>query len=182
MYGLINKAVKDFVVDRFDAETWDSIRVQAGLEDDEFISMEPYPDETTYALVGAASEVLSMSSDDVLEAFGEYWTEYTGVAGYGELMKLGGDSLAEFLSNLDVLHVRVQLAFPELRAPSFKVTESTDERIVVHYYTERSGLAPFAKGLIQGLGRHFDTPVRVTHEWVGSAEDGHEVYEVALVG
>lgn len=181
MYGLINRAVRDFVLQSFDQETWDAIAEHSGLEEDHFIPMQPYPDEVTFGLVASASEVLKLPPNDVLEAFGQYWTEYTAVAGYGELMKLGGDSLAEFIGNLDTLHTRVQLAFPELRAPSFKITESNAERIIVHYYSERSGLGHFTKGLLLGLGKRFNTKISVDFELEGTPEDGHEVFEIKLI-
>ncbi|MFM7299371.1 MAG: heme NO-binding domain-containing protein, partial [Planctomycetota bacterium] len=52
MYGLINKAVEGLVRQRFGDAMWHRIRSGANLPDEPFLSMEQYPDETTYALVG----------------------------------------------------------------------------------------------------------------------------------
>ena len=54
MYGLINKAVEGLVRQRFGDAMWHRIRSGANLPDEPFLSMEQYPDATTYALVGSA--------------------------------------------------------------------------------------------------------------------------------
>src|SRR4051812_42345266 len=104
MYGMVNKAVEDLVTTRFGAAAWAAIKQRAGVEHEVFLSMDPYPDDITYRLVDAASDVLHLHTDAVLEAFGEYWTLYTAQEGYGEMFKLSGDTLLEFLLNLDELH------------------------------------------------------------------------------
>lgn len=161
MYGLVNKAVQDLVVTQFGKEKWDEIKRKAGIGV-EFISMNPYPDEVTYKLVGAASEVLGLPPDKILETFGEYWTVYTGREGYGEMYRLAGSSFVEFLQNLDNLHVRVGMSFPKLKPPSFRCSDITADSLRLHYYSDRQALAPLVVGLIRGVGRLFDTAVEVT--------------------
>lgn len=164
MYGLVNKAIKDLVVSRFGEDTWREIRTRAGVPVDSFVSMTQYSDTVTYDLVGAASEILGAPAADILESFGKYWTVYTAQQGYGEYLRHSGSSLVEFLNNLDNLHARVELSFDELRPPSFRVTDATDEGLRLHYHSEREGLAPLVKGLLHGLGELFDTPIEVHHD------------------
>src|ERR1700761_8886775 len=106
MYGLINKAIHDLVTTRFGDAKWQEICHKAGVTDAAFVSMEKYPDETTYRLVGAASEVLATPAEDVLELFGEYWTVYSAEAGFGHLLEFAGSNLVDFLRNLDNMHTR----------------------------------------------------------------------------
>src|SRR5262245_50169432 len=107
MYGLVNAAVEDLVRSKFGDGTWETIKKKAGVQVAGFSRMETYPDEVTYSLVAAASEVLGISPDDVMKAFGEYWVLYTGREGYGHLFDIGGSSLRDFLLSLDDLHSRV---------------------------------------------------------------------------
>jgi hypothetical protein len=172
MYGLINKAVHDLVVSKFGEAAWTEIARKAGVTDPTFISMEKYPDEVTYKLVGAASEVLKAPAEQILEAFGEYWTVYSAEAGFGHLLEFAGNNLVDFLKNLDNMHTRVALTFPKLEPPSFKVTDITDGSLRLHYYSKRPGLAPVAKGMVMGLGKRFNTPVSVTLD--RSRADGHD--------
>ena len=155
MYGLMNKAVEGLVRSKFGDATWDRIRSDAGLPDEPFLSMEQYPDEVTYKLVGSACSVLNLPADAVLKEFGIFWTVYSAEIGYGELLNTVGSTLPEFLKNLDQMHTRIQLTFPHLKPPSFSVTDETDSSLVLHYFSDRPGLAPLVVGMIGPLGDRF---------------------------
>ena len=162
MYGLVNKAVEQLVKSNFGDERWQEIAKKAGV-DQSFIMMKPYPDQVTYDLVGAASEVLNTPADQILEAFGEHWIQFTVDEGYGKTMSLYGDSVFEFLQNMDSLHAQIRLSFPELRPPQITCEELPGGRLVVEYQSERAGLAPMLVGLVRGLGKRFATPVEVEY-------------------
>jgi len=175
MYGLVNRAVQELVSSQFGKETWLEIKRKAETGVHAFVSMQTYPDEVTYKLVGAASEVLKISPTQVLEAFGEYWITYTASSGYGDMFAMFGSSMSDFLSNLDNLHARVATTFPALQPPSVRCTEVTATGMRVHYHSTRDGLAPLMVGLLRGLGKHFHTPVDVTHDRArGDAHDHDE--------
>lgn len=161
MYGLVNKAIQDMVCTHFSEEVWEQIKQKAELEIEAFISMEGYPDDVTHRLVKASSQVLGLSPKEVMEAFGEFWVQYTATEGYGEMMDMAGDNLPEFLENLDELHARVGVLFPKLNPPSFECSEMDEDSMNLHYYSHREGLAPMVVGLVQGLGKRFDTEVEV---------------------
>src|SRR6185437_8668564 len=162
MYGLINKAVRDLVLSKFGEAKWEEICRKAAVTETDFVSMEKYPDETTYRLVGAASEVLNTPAEDVLELFGEYWTVYSAEAGFGHMLEFAGNNLVDFLRNLDNMHTRIALTFPKLDPPSFRVSDITDSSLTLHYYSKRPGLAPLVVGMVKGLGKRFNTPVSTT--------------------
>ena len=178
MYGLINKAVRGLVIQVAGEEGWARIRQEAGVEDDDFISLEGYDDQVTYRLVGAASNELGMSQEDVLIAFGKYWVQYTAVEGYGELMNTAGSTFPEFLRNLDQLHSRVKLTFPNLIPPRFTVTDESEGRLVLHYFSEREGLAPLVIGLLQGLGSRFGQAVMAEQFRSGEGDAEHDAFRV----
>ena len=121
MYGMVNKAIQDLVTSKFGEDKWITIKEKGEFEDDFFVSMQQYPDELTYNLVGAASEVLEIDAGSVLEAFGEYWILYTAEEGYGEMLALSGSSLPQFLGNLNMLHERITHIMPNLKPPKFSV-------------------------------------------------------------
>lgn len=162
MYGLVNKAIQDMVCSRFGEETWKQIKHKAEVDVDVFLSMEGYPDDITHKLVKAASVVLSLSPKQIMQAFGEFWVQYTAQEGYGEMMDMSGDTLPEFLENLDNLHARVGVSFPKLQPPSFECTEMEENSLSLHYRSDREGLTPMVIGLIKGLGIRFDREVHIT--------------------
>ena len=179
MYGLINKAVEGLVRSKFGDAAWDRIRTRAGMPDEPFVSMEQYPDQTTYDLVGAATVELGAPAEAILEEFGRYWTVYTAEAGYGELMRSAGSTLPEFLRNLDQLHTRVKLAFPQLKPPSFAVRNETASSLELEYYSDRPGLAPLVVGLIKGLAERFAVSVEVSSTRVDGVARPHDLFRVA---
>jgi hypothetical protein len=140
--------------------------------------MEPYPDEVTYNLVAAATEELSMPAKDILHAFGEYWVLRTANERYGDLMQAGGRTLPEFLQNLDQLHSRVRLTFPNLQPPSFRCSDLGDGSLTLHYYSHRPGLTEFVVGLVHGLAKMFEVEASVA--LIASRDNGadHDEFRV----
>ena len=162
MYGIVNKAIQGLIVENFGEEAWQKVKDKSGVDVEAFLSNNSYPDEMTYKLAAAASETLNLSMKDVLIAFGEYWVLNTVTKGYGSLMKSGGNSLREFLVNLPDFHSRVMLTFPNLTPPEFKVSNLKDRSLHLQYYSKREGLMHFVFGLIQGLGKSYNTDTKIT--------------------
>lgn len=180
MYGLVNKAVEQLVKANFGEAKWQEIAKRANV-DQSFVSMTSYPDQVTFDLVAAASEVLGMPSDQILEAFGEHWIQYTVDEGYGQIMSLYGDSVPEFIKNMDTLHAQIRLSFPELKPPSISCEQMPDGQLIVCYQSERVGLAPMLVGLIIGLGKRFSTPVSVDYLPVDPELEGIEKFKVVYL-
>ena len=178
MFGMVNRAVEEMVTMHHGEAIWEQIKAKAGVEVDIFFGNESYPDEITYKLVTAGSEVLNLPPERILEAFGEHWILHTAQDGYGGLMRAAGQSLPEFLAYLPNFHARVSMIFPKLQPPRFRTSDITERSLKLHYLTDRPGLTPFVTGLLQGLGKMFRTPVRV--ELLESKTQGanHDVFQV----
>jgi len=176
MYGLVNKAVVDLVCSKFGQDTWNKIKAKAEVDIDVFVSMDAYPDDVTYRLVGAASEVLKIPPEQVLEAFGEWWVLYTASEGYGPLLDASGSNLREFLMNLDALHARVALTMPQLKPPRFRLVDVDPSTMRLEYYSPRQGLAPMVVGLLRGLGIRFKTPIEISH----ARKDEHDEFTLRI--
>ena len=164
MYGMVNKAIQDLVTNNFGEDKWIAMKEKVGFEDDFFISMQSYPDQLTYDLVGAASEILEISAGDVLEAFGEYWILYTADEGYGQVLNLSGSDLKEFLGNLNMLHDRINNIMPDLEPPKFTVKELDENKVELIYESDREGLSSMVVGLLRGLGKRFDKKCSIEHK------------------
>ena len=178
MYGLVNKSIEDLVRGRFGEGVWGEIRKRAGVEVEYFVSNQSYPDELTYRLVGAASAVLGMPAEKVLETFGEHWVLATAKDSYGPLLKAGGATFPAFLANLPNFHTRISLMFPNLKPPRFVVSDRTPTSLRLHYHTHREGLAHFVLGLLSGLAKFYETEVSVSHAVRRGPDSDHDVFEV----
>jgi len=182
MYGLVNQALEDFVRRGFGDTAWQQIRETADISLEMFVSMDSYPDEMTFKLVVAATEVLNLDAARILEAFGEHWVLYTAQEGYGQMLSMFGSNLEEFLLNLDNLHSHVGLTFPALRPPSFQVERIDDGHgLLLHYRSERTGLAPMVVGLLKGLGRRFSQDIEI-RQTAHRGLDDHDVFRIDYVG
>ena len=162
MYGLVNKAIRDLIVEKFGEDKWLIISEKAGLSDPKFLPLQTYPDEVTYNLVGSASEVLGLSPEEVLKAFGEYWVLFTAREGYGPVMDLFGSNLRSCLHNLNNLHARMGALLPSLKPPRFVVKEDASGDLTIEYYSKRKGLGPMVVGLLSGLALKHKENVKVT--------------------
>lgn len=179
MYGIVNKAIQDLVIEQFGASEWEAVKEKSGVDVDFFLSNEPYDDAITYKLAGAASEVLGISVGQVLNAFGEWWILKTGKEKYGGLMEAGGSNLREFLVNLPMFHNRIMLMYPKLTPPEFKVSDATENSIHVHYHSKREGLQEFVRGLLSGLAKMYN--VEAVIELLQTRDEGstHEIFKVS---
>lgn len=103
---------------------------------------------------------------------------YTSEVGYGDMMKLAGTNFSAFLQNLDYLHAHVIRSMPKLNPPSFRCTDITDGRLMLHYYSPRGGLTHMVIGLLKGVGTMFDTDVQVQVCEQKSEGADHDIFEV----
>jgi hypothetical protein len=161
MFGLVNKALADMLCANFGERVWNDIKTRAEVDVEVFISMEPYPDEITYRLIAASSEILGRSEAEIIEGFGFYWVLFTATEGYGKLLSIAGDTLPELLQNLDNINARIGLSFPKAKTPAFRCSQIRANSLHLHYYSERRGLAPLVIGMIKGMAEKFQIAVEV---------------------
>ena len=180
MYGMVNKAIEGLITEQFGEDVWEKVVDTSGVEEDTFISLDPYPDDVTYKLVGAASEVLKAPAEDLLRAFGTYWTKYVGTQGYGELMAIDDKSLGEFLTGLNEMHTRVAMTFPDLTPPSFSIDTTEDSTFDVHYRSTREGLAPMVLGLLEGILELKSVEGSTTWTTKKGDDSDHDVFRIQV--
>lgn len=160
MYGMVNEAMCQMVTEAHGEAVWNRIRHAAGCEVDRFIRMDSYPDDLTYRLVGAAVEELGVPPDKLLHAFGEYWVAFARAGGYADFFR-SCDSYHGFVLQLDAMHARLEIAFPDFKPPQFSCRVQSPESIEVVYRSHRVGLSSFVQGLLVGLGEPFGVRAEV---------------------
>ena len=163
MYGVVNRALEDLVCTKHGENKWLQIKEKAGVDEDMFLSLQSYPDAMTYQLVSATSEVLGLTSQQVLHAFGRHWILKTAREDFGELLTANGRTLPDFIQGLPNFCTRVKLMLPNAQPPRLAVTDRTDNSLVLHSQSHREGLADFVVGLLDGLGELYAIPVRIEH-------------------
>lgn len=178
MYGLVNRSIEGLITRDFGRDRWLAVRARAGVPEEPFVAMRAYDDSVTYALVGAASEELGLPASALLEAFGEYWTVHVAHASYGDMLRHYGDSVAEFVSNLDAMHLQVATSMPELVPPSFQVEELPGGVLRVEYRSKRAGLAPMVAGLLRGVAQIYRADYAVSLVAARESDDDADIFEM----
>ena len=179
MYGIINRAIQDLVIENFGEQKWEEIKINSGIDVQYFFSNMPYDDDITFKLAISISHVMKIPLRDVLITFGEYWVLKTGKEKYGALMQAGGSNLKDFLVNLPQFHNRIMLMFPKLTPPEFQVSDITDNSLHLHYFSKREGLSDFVLGLLQGLGKLYDTSCSIELLDSRAMGSSHETFKVS---
>ncbi len=162
MYGLVNKAIKEFVILRHGSDVWDKTYNELGLSETQFLSMESNPDEITFQIIGHICQASGYSQIELSEQLGEFFLGFAAKEGFGDLMELSGDTLPELLQNLNNLHFRVKTLMPNLNPPRFEVSEQTEHSLKLHYFSSRDGFNPFLIGILKGLAKKFYLEVTLT--------------------
>jgi hypothetical protein len=178
MYGIVNKAIQDLVIENFGEEKWNKILEISKIEEEFFISSEAYDDDITFKLAGAVSQEMDMTLENVFIVFGEWWVLRTTKEKYAGLMESGGSTLKEFLLNLPHFHNKVMLVYPKLTPPEFKVSNVQENSLHLHYYSKRTGLTDFVKGLIQGLAKMFNSQVVIEHIVSRNNENSNDIFKI----
>lgn len=78
----------------------------------DFIRYENYDDTDTFSLIAAASKVLGVDAETVLEIFGQYFMEYVRDEGYLKLLEVLGSNFREWLTNVNDLHNHLRASLP----------------------------------------------------------------------
>uniref|UniRef100_A0A8W4FH93 guanylate cyclase n=2 Tax=Sus scrofa TaxID=9823 RepID=A0A8W4FH93_PIG len=154
MYGFINTCLQSLVIEKFGEETWEKLKARVDVQD-AFMTYTVYDDVITIKLIQEACSVLGVSMEAILKLFGEYFFKFCKMSGYDRMLRTLGGNLTEFIENLDALHSYLALSYQEMNAPSFRVERAADEKMLLHYYSDRSGLCHIVPGIIEAVAKDF---------------------------
>jgi len=156
MYGLINMAIKQLILDHHGESGWDQVVEKAGIQQKSFELLTVYDDAITYNLVGGACAVTGEPPEVILNLFGQYWVNFAAKAGYEPLLKLFGPTMKECLYNLNRMHDHMGAMMPGLIPPEFNIeSEISPTEFVIVYISQRKGLSPMVSGLLKGLAERY---------------------------
>ncbi|XP_069829012.1 guanylate cyclase soluble subunit beta-2-like [Dendropsophus ebraccatus] len=183
LYGFINTCLKSLVIEKFGENTWQELKSLAGVQDT-FMTYEVYDDVVTLRMVKEACGMLNVSQEEVLKLFGAYFFSFCKQSGYDRMLRTLGGNLTEFIENLDALHSFLTLSYKEMNAPSFRVEKTSDETMLLHYYSDRRGLCHIVPGIIEAVAKDFfnsDVTMQIIYQSEEKERTGkkeHVIFEV----
>jgi hypothetical protein len=155
MYGILNKITEDYIVDRFGAERWETIKQKHNIAVDTSITDFPYNDAFTYRIAYAVSEETGVPVDEILSSIGQQIIN-TSAHTFKGFMDSRGSNFREYLLNLPNFHNRMMLIHPELTPPEFRVSHVDDNSLNIHYISKTKGIRSFVKGYLNGIADFFN--------------------------
>jgi Haem-NO-binding len=180
MYGIVIRAIEQMVVSLKGEDEFCSICKEAQIPAEGFIANKDYDDQLFFQLVATTANRFELTQAELLEKFGEYWIEYTAVEGYGHLLNMCGDNMADFLHGANEMHMRIELTLPGSRPGQFKIDTLEDGSLDLFYYSERIGLSPLVIGLVKGLAKRFKQKVLITHTHEKNPENPYDVFRISF--
>lgn len=160
MHGLVLVELKKHVEQAYGAPTWTALLHAAGLGGRVYTAMAEVPDEEVGALVQAAAAATGTSPAAVLQGFGRFLAPDL-IATYSFLVPASWTALDVVERTESTIHTVVRTRGGGARPPVLQATRLSETRVQVRYASERR-LCALAKGIVEGVGDHYGTPLVVT--------------------
>jgi predicted hydrocarbon binding protein len=135
-------------------ETWRALLSANGHKIDNYNPITEYPDSDVIALAKTASEALNMPFAAVLEDFGAY-TGKQLVTFYNMYVKTGWTTFDVIENAGSNIHRALNQYNKTRKPPHIDAKRVSDDQMLIHYYSQRK-LCLVLKGIIKGLGEHYE--------------------------
>jgi len=162
MHGIILKGLKDYVVETHGQTAWDDTREQAAVDMQVYLPIKAYPDEDFFALADAAASETDQPKADLLEGFGHAVASQL-LTTYGGVVDADWDALDVVEHAERAVHSSLREHNDDLNPPDLTCVRETDDVCTVQYDSEK-GMCAVARGIILGVGNHYDEPLLVQEE------------------
>jgi Haem-NO-binding len=158
--GTIVKCLEELVKSKPGGpEAWKAILTKAGLPASSlFTSTGVVPDAEVLKLVGATAEVLKVSAQAAMDAFGDHWSTTYAPKIYGVYFEKAKNT-RELLLSMDTVHT-VMTKTAGATPPHFTYEDKGPKDLIMHYSSPR-GLVALMPGLIAGVAKYYGEKVQV---------------------
>lgn len=177
MFGMINRAIEDLALKRGGVLFWEEVRRLAGVTGD-FKAITPYPDELTFRLVWAASELLGIPMPKLLRILGKHWMGSATREGDELVLKLSDGCLSSFFAVLSELEGRMAQTMAHLA--TLRCIPEDENRLWLEYRSPRMALGPFVVGLLEGIATGFRVDLLIDHVVRASEGEGFDAFRIHL--
>jgi len=175
--GIVYNLLEVCVSREYGEDMWDDLLAAAGV-DGAYTSVGSYPDEDLFALVAAASEALGKPPNSIIRWFG--CSAMPLLAGqYPSFFEPHTSTRAFALTLNGIIHPEVRKLYPGADVPTFNFDGSTDDLLVMGYWSPRR-LCAFAEGLLQGAAHHYGEQIVIEQPQCMLRDDARCVLEISL--
>ena len=153
MKGPIVCCLNEMTVEKFGTDVWQNVLEKSNFSKDaEFKAIDDIPDGKFMELIDNLCNDVSLGLDDIADSFGEYWAVTYAPRMY-RCFFLGIKSAKDFLLRIDTVHDIMARA---INASPPKFSYEINENSLIMTYESKRNLIPFFRGLLKGVGKHFN--------------------------
>lgn len=166
MNGTIVRCLENLVTEKFGQDKWRSILTQSGYEaETRFSILDEVADEIVLRLMKNISEVLDLSTNEVEEAFADFWVNSYAQKKYYMYFR-NASNARDLLKQMDGVHATMTEYMANAKPPRFEIEEISQNTIAMKYKSERKLFGLF-RALVVATAAYYKE--NVTTEWL--AED-----------
>jgi hypothetical protein len=159
MHGIIFAELQKYAQSSFGPKAWGRVVEEAKVPRGTYLASNTYADSELVALVAAASTISGIPAPKLLFGFGEFIVP--------DLLKIFGAFVQPEWTALDllehtetVIHRSVRLHDPSAAPPLLRISRTSPREVEIRYSSPRR-LCAVARGIIQGVGKHYGTSLAV---------------------
>lgn len=159
MNGMVFAEIGNFARSRLGVEAWRDIERLAGVPSRIYYRVADYPDEEAFALLSALSAALQEPVAVTLESLGEFIVP--------DLLRMARSWIKpawktlELIANTEsTIHEVLRSEGSQTNPPRLQCRRAGPQEVVVTYDSPRK-MCALAKGIIHGLGRHYQERIAI---------------------
>ncbi|MBZ6494977.1 heme NO-binding domain-containing protein [Natrinema longum] len=177
MHGIVHKTLKEYVVDRTDDGTWDTIVEQSGLEPKLYLPVSHYEDEEIDAILETLSTMATQDRRAIERDFGKTLAPELLSTFSAHVQRDQG--LPELLVGLEDAYSNINTATEETSLPAVSATRESDSVTVTYDTARDQQYCGLAHGILEGLATAFDADATVTE--TECVDDGADTCQFRVV-
>lgn len=159
MLGTIVICMEQLVRDEYGNELWENILEKSGLsKDHNFYSHKEVDDDVFKQLFDNGCEILSLTKEQLSDAFGEAWMIYAKKTYFAFFMMK--KNAKDFLLDMDRTHTKITDRIENAAPPKFTYKEIDESNLMMSYSSKRD-LPHLWIGLVKAVGKYYNETVSV---------------------
>ncbi|SEQ74918.1 heme NO-binding domain-containing protein [Natrinema salaciae] len=160
MHGIVHKTLKEYVVERTDDGTWDTVVEQSGLEPQLYLPVTNYDDEEIDAILETLSTMATQDRHEIERDFGRRLAPEL-LSTFSAHIRRDWE-LADLLADLEGVYNDIDTATEEATLPELACARESDHAIVTYDTHRGHQYCGLAHGILDGLVAAFDADATVT--------------------
>ncbi|EFP05496.1 hypothetical protein GCK72_018158 [Caenorhabditis remanei] len=155
MYGLVIEGVRFMIQENWGPQVLLQVQKLTSLSEKSVSTHDQYSEHVVPQMFKAIHEITGTPYEQIGVLAGRFFVQFLIRNGYGDLMNVMGRRFSDFIKGLDNIHEYFRFSYPKLRAPSFYCKSESEDGLILHYRSRRTGYLSYVIGQLVELARVF---------------------------